>query len=60
MTNENVKSMEILESRICVRLSEKERIEADELVRNRKFRNRSQLIRTALHELLKKSAEDHK
>ncbi len=58
MTNENVKKMKPYRTRINVRLSSGERAAAEQLVRERKFKNLSQVIRTALQELLAKQKEN--
>jgi Arc/MetJ-type ribon-helix-helix transcriptional regulator len=58
MTNEGVKRMKAYNSRIAVRLSDTEREKAEQLIRERKFKNLSQLVRTALTELLKKHEEN--
>jgi len=58
MTNEGVKRMKTFNSRIALRLSDRERKKAEQLVRERKYKNLSQLLRTALTELLKKYEEN--
>jgi len=58
MTNEGVKRMKTFNSRIALRLSDREREKAEQLVRERKYKNLSQLLRTALTELLKKYEEN--
>jgi Arc/MetJ-type ribon-helix-helix transcriptional regulator len=58
MTNEGVKRMKAYNSRIAVRLSDTEREKAEQLIRERKFKNLSQLLRTALTELLKEHEEN--
>ena len=50
--------MKKLNSRIALRLSDRERENAEQLIRERKFKNLSQLIRAALKELLKKYEEN--
>ena len=54
MTNEGVKRMKAYNSRIAVRLSDTEREKAEQLIRERKFKNLSEVVRAALTELLKK------
>ncbi len=46
--------MKILDTRLTFRLSQKEKIMAQQLIRERKFKNISQLARAAIIELLKK------
>jgi Arc/MetJ-type ribon-helix-helix transcriptional regulator len=58
MTNEGVKRMKAYNSRIALRLSDREREKAEQLIRERKFKNLSQVVRTALKELLKKYEEN--
>jgi Arc/MetJ-type ribon-helix-helix transcriptional regulator len=58
MTNKNVKRMETFNSRIALRLSDTEREKAEQLIRERKFKNLSQLLRTALTKLLKEHEEN--
>ena len=58
MTNENVKRMKTYNSRIALRLSDREREKAEQLIRERKYKNLSQVVRTALTELLKKHEEN--
>jgi Arc/MetJ-type ribon-helix-helix transcriptional regulator len=57
MTNEGVKSMKKLTSRIALRLSDRERESAEQLIRERKFKNLSQVVRTAITDLLRKYQE---
>jgi len=45
-------------SRISMRLSDRERERAEQLILERKFKNLSEVIRTALEELLKKYEEN--
>ncbi len=54
MTNKNVKNMKILDTRLTIRLSQKERIAAQELIRKKQFKNLSQFTRIAIIELLRK------
>jgi len=58
MTNEGVKRMKAYNSRIALRLSDREREKAEQLIRERKFKNLSQVIRTALENLLKRYEEN--
>jgi Arc/MetJ-type ribon-helix-helix transcriptional regulator len=58
MTNQNVKRMNTYNARIALRLSDAEKEKAELLIRERKFKNLSQLLRTALTELLKKHEEN--
>jgi Arc/MetJ-type ribon-helix-helix transcriptional regulator len=58
MTNEGVKRMKAYNSRIAIRLSDTEREKAEQLIRKRRYKNLSQLVRTALTELLKKHEEN--
>jgi Arc/MetJ-type ribon-helix-helix transcriptional regulator len=57
MTNEGVKSMKKLTSRIALRLSDRERESAEQLIRELKFKNLSQVVRTAITDLLRKYQE---
>jgi len=57
MTNEGVKRMKAYNSRIAVRLSDTEREKAEQLIRERKFKNLSEVVRAALTELLKKDED---
>ena len=50
--------MKTFNSRIALRLSDREREKAEQLIRERKFKNLSQVVRTALKELLKKYEEN--
>jgi Arc/MetJ-type ribon-helix-helix transcriptional regulator len=45
-------------SRIALRLSDTEREKAEQLILKRRYKNLSQLVRTALTELLKKHEEN--
>jgi Arc/MetJ-type ribon-helix-helix transcriptional regulator len=54
MTNEGVKRMKAYNSRIAVRLSDTEKEKAEQLIRERKFKNLSEGVRASLTELLKK------
>jgi Arc/MetJ-type ribon-helix-helix transcriptional regulator len=58
MTNEGVKRMKAYNSRIAVRLSDTEKEKAEQFIRERKFKNLSQLVRRALTELFKKHEEN--
>ena len=46
--------MKAYNSRIAIRLSDTEREKAEQLIRERKFKNLSEVVRAALTELLKK------
>jgi len=50
--------MKAYNSRIALRLPDREREKAEQLIRERKFKNLSQVVRTALKELLKKYEEN--
>ena len=50
--------MKTYNSRIALRISDKEREKIEQLIRERKFKNLSQVIRTALKDLLKKYEEN--
>ena len=57
MTNEGVKRMKAYNSRIAIRLSDTEREKVEQLIRERKFKNLSEVVRAALTELLKKDED---
>jgi hypothetical protein len=57
MTNKRVKKMKAFNSRIDLRLSDKERERAQQLLLERKFSSLSQLVRTAIKDLLEKYEE---
>jgi Arc/MetJ-type ribon-helix-helix transcriptional regulator len=50
--------MKTYNSRIALRLSDTEKERAEQLIRERRYKNLSQLLRTALTELLRKHQEN--
>jgi len=52
--------MKTYNSRIALRLSDMEREKAEQLIQENRYKNLSQLLRTALTELLRKNEENQK